>query len=154
MFSHRGAESRFELSGEVVTGMRRLASSQHTTMFVVAMAAFQVRAKCCCCLAQCSCATTLQPAAVPADQWVTSSSVFPVQLLLSKYSTQEDVVVGTLHGTRERAELLPVMGSFANTVALRYEAVDPQLPHSSARGHGGCIRPSPLQYLVFKAIKT
>ncbi|HEU4454419.1 MAG TPA: amino acid adenylation domain-containing protein, partial [Longimicrobium sp.] len=40
-------------------------------------------------------------------------------LLLQRYSGQDDVVVGTLLGNRNRLELEPVVGFFVNTVAVR-----------------------------------
>ncbi|WP_411130313.1 non-ribosomal peptide synthase/polyketide synthase [Streptomyces sp. x-19] len=42
-----------------------------------------------------------------------------VQLLLSRYSGQQDVVLGTVTAGRERAELQDVVGFFINTLALR-----------------------------------
>ncbi|MGW7276673.1 amino acid adenylation domain-containing protein, partial [Streptomyces sp. NPDC054864] len=42
-----------------------------------------------------------------------------VQLLLSRYSGQRDVVVGTVTSGRDRAELEDVVGFFINTLALR-----------------------------------
>ncbi len=42
-----------------------------------------------------------------------------VQLLLSRYSGQADVVVGTVTSGRERPELEDVVGFFVNTLALR-----------------------------------
>ncbi|HWS88833.1 MAG TPA: amino acid adenylation domain-containing protein, partial [Pyrinomonadaceae bacterium] len=41
------------------------------------------------------------------------------QLLLSRYSGQDDVVVGTPIANRHRAEVEPLIGFFANTLALR-----------------------------------
>ncbi|HWW76901.1 MAG TPA: condensation domain-containing protein, partial [Pyrinomonadaceae bacterium] len=41
------------------------------------------------------------------------------QLLLSRYSGQEDVVVGTPIANRNRAEVEPLIGFFVNTLALR-----------------------------------
>ena len=40
-------------------------------------------------------------------------------LMLQRYSGQEDVVVGTLVGNRNRLELEPLIGFFVNTVAVR-----------------------------------
>ncbi|HEY0470831.1 MAG TPA: amino acid adenylation domain-containing protein, partial [Kribbella sp.] len=42
-----------------------------------------------------------------------------VQLLLSRYSNQEDVAVGTATSGRDRAELEKLVGFFVNTVVLR-----------------------------------
>ncbi|MER7991211.1 amino acid adenylation domain-containing protein [Streptomyces noursei] len=42
-----------------------------------------------------------------------------VQLLLSRYSGQRDVVLGTVTAGRDRAELQDVVGFFVNTLALR-----------------------------------
>jgi hypothetical protein len=40
-------------------------------------------------------------------------------VLLSKYSGQEDIIVGTAHAGRSQADLDSVVGMFVNTVALR-----------------------------------
>ncbi|WP_438485388.1 non-ribosomal peptide synthase/polyketide synthase [Streptomyces sp. S186] len=45
--------------------------------------------------------------------------VAAVQLVLSRYSGQQDVVVGTVTSGRDRAELEGLIGFFVNTVALR-----------------------------------
>ncbi|MFF7652578.1 amino acid adenylation domain-containing protein, partial [Streptomyces sp. NPDC007983] len=45
--------------------------------------------------------------------------VAAVQLVLSRYSGQQDVVVGTVTSGRDRAELESLIGFFVNTVALR-----------------------------------
>ena len=42
-----------------------------------------------------------------------------VQVLLSRYAREDDVVVGTECASRERAELEGVVGSLANQLALR-----------------------------------
>jgi len=42
-----------------------------------------------------------------------------VQVLLSRYAREDDVVVGTESANRERAELEGVVGSLANQLALR-----------------------------------
>ncbi|MCX4863848.1 MULTISPECIES: non-ribosomal peptide synthase/polyketide synthase [unclassified Streptomyces] len=45
--------------------------------------------------------------------------VAAVQLVLARYSGQQDVVVGTVTSGRDRAELEDLIGFFVNTVALR-----------------------------------
>jgi amino acid adenylation domain-containing protein len=45
-------------------------------------------------------------------------------LLLQRYSGEDDVVVGTLLGNRNRVELEPVVGFFVNTVAVRTRLED------------------------------
>ncbi len=50
-----------------------------------------------------------------------------VQLLLSRYSNQHDIAVGTVTSGRDRAELEQLVGFFVNTVVLR-SRVDPTQP--------------------------
>jgi non-ribosomal peptide synthetase component F len=47
-------------------------------------------------------------------------------VLLQKYSTQDDIVVGTPYANRELAEVDELLGAFVNTLALRTDlAGDP-----------------------------
>ena len=54
----------------------------------------------------------------------TESSMFMVLLsafyiLLAKYSSQEDIIIGTPAAGRPHADLEPILGMFVNTLALR-----------------------------------
>ncbi|GAA0740370.1 amino acid adenylation domain-containing protein [Gaetbulibacter jejuensis] len=46
------------------------------------------------------------------------------KVLLSKYSRQEDIVVGTINAGRDRDELKGIVGMFANTLAIRSNPLD------------------------------
>lgn len=50
--------------------------------------------------------------------------VIAAQVLLSKYSAQEDIVVGTPYANRDMSEVHNVMGAFVNTLALRLDLAD------------------------------
>lgn len=47
-----------------------------------------------------------------------------MQVLLSKYSAQEDIVVGVPHANRDQSELHALLGPFTNTLALRLDLAD------------------------------
>ena len=51
------------------------------------------------------------------------------QVLLSRYTREEDIVVGTEHANRRQAELEGVVGCIANPLALRTDLSG--LPHSA-----------------------
>jgi amino acid adenylation domain-containing protein/non-ribosomal peptide synthase protein (TIGR01720 family) len=53
-----------------------------------------------------------------------------VQVLLSRYSHQRDIAVGTVNSGRDRAELERLAGFFVNTLVLR-SWVDPQVPFTT-----------------------
>lgn len=54
-----------------------------------------------------------------------------VQVMLSRYSGQDDIVVGTPHMNRRQAELESVLGCFINTLAIRVSTDDaPRFAHS------------------------
>ena len=61
------------------------------------------------------------------------------QVLLARYSGQDDVVVGTPdRRTRTRAEMEGLIGFFVNTLVLRTRPV--RRPDASGRCCGGCAR--------------
>jgi surfactin family lipopeptide synthetase A len=56
------------------------------------------------------------------------------QVLLHKYTAQEDIVVGTPYANRDMAEVHDLMGPFLNTLALRLDlAGDPTFSAVVAR---------------------
>jgi len=77
----RCAVHELVLPAELTRRVRELGQAAGTTMFMTAMAGFQV--------------------------------------LLSRYTRQEDLIVGTLAANRGRPELEPLIGFFVNTLALR-----------------------------------
>ena len=63
------------------------------------------------------------------------------QLLLSRYSGQEDIVVGTSVAGRDHAEIEPLIGFFVNTLAMRTDlSGDPTFRELLARVKTGCAR--------------
>jgi amino acid adenylation domain-containing protein len=79
--AHRGATVPVELSPELLEGLQALGRSEGATLYMVALAAFQV--------------------------------------LLSKYSGSDDIVVGSPIAGRERDEVKGLIGFFVNTLVLR-----------------------------------
>ncbi|WP_420127106.1 amino acid adenylation domain-containing protein [Longimicrobium sp.] len=77
----RGANERIELSAELLERLQALARSEGATLYMVALAAFQV--------------------------------------LLSRYSGSDDVVVGSPMAGRTRKEVAGLIGFFVNTLVLR-----------------------------------
>jgi amino acid adenylation domain-containing protein len=77
----QGYSLPFELSENVSSGLRKLASEQGATLFMTALAAFKV--------------------------------------LLSRYSGQDDICVGTPIANRTQASIEPLIGFFVNTLAIR-----------------------------------
>ncbi len=73
--------------------------------------------------------------------------------LLSRYSGQEDLVVGTPIANRPRAELEPLIGFFANTLPLRVSlAGDPTVTELLARGRQTCLEAYAHQDLPFEQL--
>jgi amino acid adenylation domain-containing protein/thioester reductase-like protein len=79
--TYQGASHTFDLSPSLSTGIKALAQSQGTTLFMTLLAAFK--------------------------------------LLLSRYSGQEDIPIGTPIANRNRAEIEGLIGFFVNTLVLR-----------------------------------
>ncbi len=73
----------------------------------------------------------------------TGSTLFMVQQtafagLLSRWSGQRDIVIGTPTAGRERPETAPLIGFFNNTVACRFD-VDPALDVRALLAHGRSV---------------
>jgi amino acid adenylation domain-containing protein len=79
--TYQGASHTFDLPSSLSTGIKALAQSQGTTLFMTLLAAFK--------------------------------------LLLSRYSGQEDIPIGTPIANRNRAEIEGLIGFFVNTLVLR-----------------------------------
>jgi amino acid adenylation domain-containing protein/thioester reductase-like protein len=84
--SNRGATHVVQLTTQVANGSRKMASENHTTLFMVFCAAYQV--------------------------------------LLHRYSRQDDIVIGIPVVGRDRPELKNIIGFFVNTVVLRANLSD------------------------------
>jgi non-ribosomal peptide synthetase component F len=64
-------------------------------------------------------------------------SVTRLQVLLHKYSAQEELVVGTPYANRDLSEVHGLMGPFINTLALRLDAGgDPTFSEALQRAKG------------------
>ncbi|HEX7312963.1 MAG TPA: amino acid adenylation domain-containing protein [Pyrinomonadaceae bacterium] len=75
------------------------------------------------------------------------------QLLLSKYSGQEDVVVGTPVANRTRAETEGLIGFFVNTLAVRSDlAGDPSFVELLARVREACVAAYAHQEVPFERV--
>jgi Condensation domain len=83
VFSPVGIAVALDVAPDVAAALQQLASGQHTTLFVVLLAA--------------------------------------VHCFLSRYSGQEDVVVGTPYGGRGQEEVQQLAGCLVNTLALRMD---------------------------------
>ncbi|MCB0210183.1 MAG: amino acid adenylation domain-containing protein, partial [Anaerolineae bacterium] len=81
--SFRNRTYRFTLEADLVQSLRQLNRQTGTTLFMTALAAFQI--------------------------------------LLARYTGQEDIAVGTLMVDRPRPEFEPLIGLFINTLALRVD---------------------------------
>jgi amino acid adenylation domain-containing protein len=83
---------------------------------------------------------------------------FMVQLalfktLLAKLSGEDDVLVGTSVGGRDRAELEDLVGTFANTVVLRTDlGGDPTLEEVVRRVREGCVEAFARQEVPFDVL--
>jgi non-ribosomal peptide synthetase component F len=77
----RGASHHFELSSELVDGLKALAQAEGTTLYTLLLAAFQV--------------------------------------MLHRYTGQDDILVGSPVAARTRPEFEAVVGCFFNAVVLR-----------------------------------
>ena len=68
---------------------------------------------------------------------LTHVSVMWLQVLLHKYSAQEELVVGTPYANRDMSEVHGLMGPFINTLALRLDAGgDPTFSEALQRAKG------------------
>lgn len=68
---------------------------------------------------------------------LTHVSVMWLQVLLHKYSAQEELVVGTPYANRDMSEVHGLMGLFINTLALRLDAGgDPTFNEALQRAKG------------------
>src|SRR5262249_53940710 len=75
------------------------------------------------------------------------------QLLLSRYSGQTDVVVGTPVANRERSEIEGLIGFFVNTLALRTEiGGDPSVRELVGRVREVCLGAYKHQGLPFEKL--
>jgi Condensation domain len=112
--STAGAQLTFAAPSSVSQGLQQLATAQQTTAFVVVLAALQV--------------ITLLAILLPFPSallthliqcLVSQGASACLQVLLHKYTAQEDIVVGTPYANRDMSVVQDVMGAFLNTLALR-----------------------------------
>jgi amino acid adenylation domain-containing protein/non-ribosomal peptide synthase protein (TIGR01720 family) len=74
-------------------------------------------------------------------------------ILLQRYSGQDDLVVGTLIGNRNRAETEALIGYFVNTAALRFDlSGDPTFREALARVRNGVLEADEHQDLPFERL--
>jgi len=74
-------------------------------------------------------------------------------LLLSRYSGQEDIVIGTPVANRNHADIEPLIGLFINTLALRLDlSGNPSAPELLARVRNTCLEAYEHQDVPFEQL--
>jgi amino acid adenylation domain-containing protein len=113
--SYRGGQLSFEVSGEVLRGVKQLSRRQGATLFMTLLGAFQ--------------------------------------LLLMRYSGQEEIIVGTDIASRTRTETEPLIGFFINELVMRTDLRgDPTFEELVERVREVCLGAYAHQDLPFERL--
>ena len=121
VFSHQGANVQLAVPAVTSSDLAALAAQHQTTPFVVALTALQVGPRPLCfttpyCTLLVLVALALQFAQA-GEQAVMLLCI--LQVLLAKYSSQDDIVVGTPFANRNVPGVEGLLGCFVNTLAVR-----------------------------------
>ncbi len=74
-------------------------------------------------------------------------------IVLSKYTGQDDIAVGSILGGRTQPEMEPLVGYFANTIVLRADTSgDPTFRELMARGHERVVAAADNQDIPFSTV--